>query len=231
MRKVYLFTLIIACISSVSAQTSSWEQPDNWLLSLATRYNKEGAKGTPELFETYLKAVIFMKKGKNIDDIKVNLFNLDDLVVSKAYKGIDALYDIEENDINRFIVTMLNGSERVFSRIDKPAFTGNFGQTGFYETMTEDGAFIKRSYKEFKVAEKVGGYSSGPSRDEFVLIEQYYLRKTGEKKYQGFKLSKKSISKILGEKAAQAKSLMKENSWKWNNESHIALLMERLQLP
>lgn len=228
MRKVYLFALINTCILSVSAQTSTWVQPDSWLLSQPTRYAKEGAKGTPELFETYLEAVIFMKNGKNIDGVKVNLFNMDDLVVSKPYKGLDALYDIEENDINRFMVTMPNGSERTFLRIDRSTFTGNFGQTGFYETMTKDGAFIKRSYKEFKKAEKAGGYSSGPSRDEFVLVELYYLRKAGENEYTDFKLTKKSVSKILGKKATQAKNLMRENSWKWNNESHIVLLMEQL---
>lgn len=231
MRKVYLFTIIIACISSASAQISSWEQPDTWLLSTPTRYTIAGAKGTPELFDTYLNAVIFMKKGENIDGVKINIFNLDDMVVSRPYKGVEALYDIEENDIHRFVITMPNGSEREFVRIDKSSFTGNFGQTAFYETMTKDGAFIKRSYKEFKKAEKVGGYASGSSRDEFILVEQYYLRKTEEKEYQDFKLSKKSVSKILGEKAPQAKNLMKENGWKWNNESHIVLLMKRLLVP
>jgi hypothetical protein len=219
------------CPASLWAQTSTWQQPDNWLLSEPSRYTVKGVKGSPTLFEDYLDAVIFMKKGDKIDEVKVNLLNEDDMVVSRPYKGVEALYDIEENDIRQFIVTGTDGKQKTFLRLDQTLFSSSVMKSGFYETLSKNEAFIKRAYKELKKAEKVGGYSSGPDRDEYVLIEQYYLRLPGEAKYQEIKLSKKSVTRMLGNKAAEAKSLMKQNGWKWKDESHVRMLIEAVLWP
>lgn len=226
MRLLCLFLLMAGFPISLWAQTSTWQQPDNWLLSTPSRYIVKGVKGNPTLFGEYLDAVIFMKKGNKIEEVKVNLLNEDDMVVSRPYKGVEALYDIEENDIRQFIVTGPDGKQKTFLRLNQPSFATSFIKPGFYEALSKNEAFIKRAYKELQKAEKVGGYSSGPDRDEYVLIEQYYLRMPGESKYQEIKLSKKSVTKMLGDKASEAKSLMKQNGWKWKDESHVCMLIE-----
>lgn len=231
MRLLCLFFLMASCPASLWAQASTWQQPDNWLLSEPTRYTVKGVKGTPTLFEEYLDAVIFMKKGDKIDKVKVNLLNEDDMVVSRPYKGVEALYDIEENDIRQFIITEPDGTQKTFLRLDQPSFSAGSIKPRFYEALSKNEAFIKRSYKVLRKAEKVGGYSSGPDRDEYVLIEQYYLRLPGESKYQEIKLSKKSVTKMLGNKAAEAKSLMKQNGWKWKDEWHVRMLIEAVLWP
>lgn len=231
MRSLYLCILMTFGNCCLWSQTTSWQQPDNWLMSEPSRYVVKGVKGSPSLFEDYVDAVIFMKKGEKIDGIKVNLLNEDDMVVSRPFNGIEALYDIEENDVRLFVVTSANGGQKTFLRLNQESFAENFIRPGFYQVLSKNEAFIKRTYKELRKAEKVGGYSNGPDRDEYVLIERYYLRLPGESKYQEIKLSKKSVSNVLGDKGAKAKSLMKQNGWKWKDESHVRMLIEALLWP
>lgn len=196
MRKVCLLMIFSSlAIGNLWSQTTTWIQPDNWMPSKPSRYSVEGAKGSAYLFKVSLSAVIYMKSDRETNNVKVNLFNQDDMVVSKPKKGVEASSNIEENDILHFVITLPTGGNRTFVRINNAAFTNSSAQTDFYEALTENQAFTKSTYKEFKKAEKVGGYSSSPIRDEFVLMNQYYFKNKGEQKYQDFKLSKSPSAK------------------------------------
>lgn len=213
------------------SQIGSWQQPDNWVRAEPFRTNtpNTNVKGQPGLFEDYLTAVITTKEGRIIDEIKLNLFEKDELVVSKDYKGVPGFYDVKENDIAEFKVALPSGLERKFFRLTAGDISSGSSAPGFYEILIGDRQFIKRAYKELKKAEKAGGYAAGPVVDEYVLVTQYFVKPKGIKLYSEVKFSKKSFNKVLGQDlAAKAKSLMKEHGWKWKSESDMLQLMELL---
>ena len=215
----------------VLSQIGSWQQPEDWVRAEPFRSgtSSKNVKGQPGLFDDYLKAVITTKDGRIIDEIKLNLFEKDELVVSKDYKGVPGYYDVKEDDIAGFSIEYPDEQELSFVRLSAAEISSSYASTGFYQVLIGDAQFVKRAYKELQKAEKAGGYAAGPVVDEYVLISQYFIKPKGENRYQELKLSKKSISKVLGPKlAAQAKSLVKDNGWKWKSESDMLQLLKLL---
>lgn len=215
----------------VLSQIGSWQQPEDWVRAEPFRSgtSSKNVKGQPGLFEDYLKAVITTKEGRIIDEIRLNLFEKDELVVSKDYKGVPGYYDVKEDDIVEFRITLSDGQDLRFVRLSADEISSNYASTGFYQILIGDAQLVKRAYKELKKAEKAGGYAAGPVVDEYVLISQYFIKPKGENLYQEVKFTKKSISKVLGtDLANQAKSLVKDNGWKWKKEPDMLQLLKLL---
>ena len=228
MKKVGLLILTLLLTTNTLWSLGNGILPSDWRQRELSTFGLTGANGSPEVFESFLPAVIYMSNGQILTGISVNIYNEDDLVVAKPYKGYESHYDIEENNIERFEVITGSHQNRVFKRLYKDSFETSYTPQGFYEILSDDKTFIKRSYKDFLKAEKSDGYSQVRTVDEFVPVTKYYLKGNEQEKYKEVKLSKKSISKVLGNRAGAAKSIMKKNKWKWNNEAHILLLLSQL---
>ena len=233
MRPLCLFLIVLSLSpGNLKAQVSTWEQPDTWIISNVTRTTSENVKGIPFLFEDYLKGSITLKNGRTIENIKINLKNQDnEMVVAKKYKGFESLYDVKEKDIVSFEITDATGQRHFIQKPNSPEFAA-LQQKGFYELLDQDSLLLKYAYKQFKKAEKAGGYNLGSSMDEHVLVTEYYLRLKAGVAYQNIKLSRKSIGSVLGpELSSQAKTLVKKNRWKWQNEEHVRLLIQAISNP
>lgn len=234
MRKILTLFLIFSC-TWASGQAVDWDSqvPATWLKGATVSPDHPEIIGSPYLFESWQPASLIMTSGRHVKDIAVNFINqTGELVVSKVYAGEEVKYGIVESDIESVTLAEVFGNKkRHFVRFRADTLEGVGSPDHFFYEVLNNGpaSFLKKPFKHFVRARVTEAYSYGKNKAKYILKNQYFLRVPGQSGYTEVRLTKHTILAAMGAQwSSRARALMKENSWRWNQEEDLAKMLDTL---
>lgn len=222
-KKTFLVLLSCFLCQSGFAQLQTTVNANNNNLGALATYGPDGANigasstvinppeqidGSLHLFESWNnKGVFKTKEGKQLLIRNIN-FNVD-LNTFESEISKDTVFTFSFDNIERVFV-----NSREFKAVFKPA-------TGLYKVYevifsNTDFSILKEYYIEIKKG------SSNPMinrRSKYVTQSEYYLEEG--KRLSKFKLKKKNILKLVGDKAGEMLAFAKENRLSFKNELDV----------
>ncbi|MBX2914996.1 MAG: hypothetical protein KF856_06970 [Cyclobacteriaceae bacterium] len=181
------------------------------------RYEK--IKGTPTLFEKYNDGKIFFTQEQE----RVMLMNYDafnDQVLIKRDTGA-VPFAIRKDVIEKFIITQ-EGHTYEFERI-----TFNQKDGYFLKLSTGKKTLYCKVSKVIHRSKAAGDHYSEAAPDEFLVLNQYYLKQENGT-LQELQKSRKSIENAFPDNKAEVASILKKHKVNFNDYWKMALIFDAI---
>jgi len=231
MKNFYLIFVFIGFMINLQAQEFTESQKQQNFKNFVSAdysgpiytYNDsyEGVKGTPFVFEEWLKGIVLLKDSTLFKglSLKYDAYN-DELVILNTKNNTPMVMD--KTPISAFtLATSELTPSMLFVKV--PYDEKNFFMQLIYEGKRID--FLKQYKKRLRKADYEGPYNAGIPYDEFIEGNNYFLRfPTG--KMEKTKLNRRSIIKSFPNKQQELKSFAKKNNMNLDNEQDVIKLIK-----
>lgn len=213
-----LKVLIILCLvcfsySTLMAQTAVgnkdgrqtfMDMKDNQGTYVGLQPKSEGVKGTPFLFEDMVKAHIFLKNGKDHENIMINFYpEKAEVFVQLPNKNV---VSPELNTIEKIVLNINND-------VYKPRNIN--GRDEIVQVLAENGEeeFIVHRYKKFQKATVGGAYNTTSNFDEYKDVIYYYVYRNGA--LEEIKQNNSGLKSLAGDNWKEARAFVKDKNLDW----------------
>jgi hypothetical protein len=172
--------------------------------------NYEGIKGTPYLFDFWIKGELVFSNDNRFNDVEMKFDLLEDNVLVKNKSG-DALF-LKKAIIKSFHLIDNTGNHHNYINLANTDYKFDAKRkSGFVEILHDgDNILVVKRSKHLKHMDETGGYSANKIYDEFRddPPEYYWIDSKGD--VAQLKGSKKSILKTLNDNGDLANHVKKE---------------------
>lgn len=208
-----MLCLFFMAYSTVEAQTAVgnkdggqtfMDMKDNQGTYVGLQPKSEGVKGTPLLFEEMVQAHIFLKNGKEHENIMINFYpEKAEVFIRLPNKNV---VSPELNTIEKIVV---NGTNDVY----KPRQINDRVEIVQVLFEDEEEEFVVHRYKKFQKATVGGAYNTTSNFDEYKDVIYYYLIKNGSR--EEIKQNNSGLKSLAGDDWKAARSYVKNNNLDW----------------
>ena len=220
--KILILLLLSSLSHSLIAQTAVGNNEgkqtlmdlrDNQGTYVGLQPKSEGVIGTPFLFEDMVKADIYLKNGKQHEDVMLNIYpEKSEFFVQLPNKHV---VSPELNTIEKVI---LKDGNKVY----KPMQVN--GKLEVVQVLFEDEEekFIAHKYKKFQKATVGGAYNTTSNFDTYKDVVYYYRVKDGT--LEEIKQNNSGLKTLAGNDWKKARSFVKDNNINWAEPSNALQL-------